>query len=89
MRIAILTANTDVYREKEEDKAGMAIRQIVEDAGYQVVFQKALPTDREVLATIMQRMADNHLADLVLTTGGAGCRPWTLRRRRQWTWRSG
>ena len=75
MRIAILTVNTDVYREKEEDKAGAAIRQIVEDAGYQVVFQKALPTDREVLATIMQRMADNHLADLVLTTGGAGCGP--------------
>ncbi|QDW74308.1 MogA/MoaB family molybdenum cofactor biosynthesis protein [Lachnospiraceae bacterium KGMB03038] len=75
MRIAILTANTDIYREKEEDKAGTVIRKLVEDAGNHVVFQKALPTDREVLATVMQRMADNHLADLILTTGGAGCGP--------------
>ncbi|HIW84088.1 MAG TPA: MogA/MoaB family molybdenum cofactor biosynthesis protein [Candidatus Dorea gallistercoris] len=75
MKIAILTANTDIYREKEEDKAGIEIRKLVEDAGNHVVFQKALPTDRKVLATVMQRMADNRLADLILTTGGAGCAP--------------
>lgn len=75
MRVAILTANTDIYREKEEDKAGKVIKKIVEEAGLQVVFMKALPTDRKVLSTIMQRMADNKLADLILTTGGAGCAP--------------
>ena len=42
MRIAILTANTDIYREKEEDKAGTVIRKLVEDAGNHVVFQKAI-----------------------------------------------
>ena len=36
---------------------------------------RALPTDRKVLSTVMQRMADNHLTDLILTTGGAGCGP--------------
>lgn len=75
MRVAILTANTDIYREKEEDKAGKVIKKIVEEAGMQVVFMKALPTDRKVLSTIMQRMADNKLADLIITTGGAGCAP--------------
>lgn len=75
MKIAILTANTEIYREKEEDKAGIALRKLVEDAGHHVVFQKALPTDRKVLATVMQRMADNHLTDLILTTGGSGCGP--------------
>lgn len=34
---------------------------------------RALPLDREVLSTVMQRMADNHLTDLLFTTGGAGC----------------
>lgn len=75
MRVAILTANTDVYKEREEDKSGAVIKQIVEEAGFEVIFMKALPTDRKVLSTVMQRMADNHLADLILTTGGAGCAP--------------
>lgn len=75
MKVAILTANTEVYREKEEDNSGKVIRQIVEDAGLQVVFAKALPLDRKVLSTVMQRMADGQVADLILTTGGAGCAP--------------
>ena len=37
------------------------------------MFMKALPLDRTVLSTVMQRMADGHLADLILTTGGSGC----------------
>ncbi len=75
MRVAILTANTAIYREQEEDKSGQAIKKMVEKAGEQVVFSKAVPNDRKVLSTIMQRMADGELADLILTTGGAGCAP--------------
>lgn len=72
MKVAILTANTDIYRGNEEDKAGQVIKKIVEEAGLEVVFQKALPNDRQVLSTIMQRMADGKVADLILTTGGSG-----------------
>ena len=75
MKVAILTANTNIYKELEEDKSGKVIKKIVEEAGLEVVFMKALPNDREVLSTIMQRMADGKLADLILTTGGAGCAP--------------
>ena len=71
MRVAILTANTAVYREQEEDKGGKAIKKMVEKAGEQVVFMKAVPNDKKVLSTIMQRMADGGIADLILTTGGA------------------
>lgn len=75
MRVAILTANTAIYKEKEEDKGGRAIKKMVEKAGEQVVFMKAVPNDIKVLSTIMQRMADGNVADLLLTTGGAGCGP--------------
>lgn len=75
MRVAIITANTAVYRGTEEDKSGEVIRQLVTEAGLEVVFMKALPNDRTVLSTVFQRMADNQLADLILTTGGAGCGP--------------
>lgn len=75
MKVAILTANTEVYKEREEDKSGKVIRQILKDAGAQVVFAQAVPLDQKVLSTVMQRLADGHVADLVLTTGGAGCAP--------------
>ena len=75
MKVAILTANANIYREQEEDKSAKVIKKILDEAGLEIVFMKALPNDREVLSTIMQRMADGKLADLILTTGGAGCAP--------------
>ena len=72
MRVAIITANTAIYRGKEEDAAGKVIQKIIEKEGHTIVFQKALPCDRQVLSTVMQRMADGHLTDLILTTGGTG-----------------
>lgn len=73
MKVAILTANTAVYREQEENQSGKVIRKIVEEAGLEVVFDRALPLDRKVLASVMQRLTDAAAADLILTTGGAGC----------------
>lgn len=75
MRVAIITASTDIYRGNEENAGGEAIKEIVEEMGCEITFMRALPLDREVLSTVMQRMADNHLTDLLLTTGGAGCGP--------------
>lgn len=75
MKVAIITANTEIYRGNEEDKSGPVIKKIMEEAGYKVIFMKALPTDKEVLSTVMQRMTDAELTDLILTTGGAGCAP--------------
>ena len=75
MKVAIITANTDIYRGNEENKSGEVIKKIVEEAGLEIVFMRALPTDREVLSTVMERLADGHLTDLILTTGGAGCGP--------------
>lgn len=75
MKVAIVTANTEVYRGLKEDAAGKCIKEIMEEAGHEIVFIKALPCDKKVLSTVMQRMADAHLTDLMLTTGGAGCAP--------------
>ena len=73
MRVAVITASTPIYRGQEEDASGKVIRHILEEAGHDIVFQKALPCDKTVLSTVMQRMVDGELADLILTTGGAGC----------------
>ena len=78
MKVAIITASTAVYKGEQEDASGKVIRKMVEEAGLDVVFMKALPTDKTVLSTVFQRMADGNLADLILTTGGAGLRTGRL-----------
>ncbi len=75
MKVAIITANTDIYKEREENESGEIIRDMVTEAGLEIVFMRALPTDRKVLSTVMQRMTDNHLTDMILITGGSGCGP--------------
>ena len=75
MKVAIITANTDIYKEREENTSGEMIRDLVTEAGLEIVFLRALPKDRKVLSTVMQRMAANHLTDLILVTGGSGCGP--------------
>ena len=73
MKVAIITASTEIYKGIKEDAGGQVVKKIMEDAGHSIVFMKALPSDRKVISTVMQRMADAHLTDLILTTGGAGC----------------
>lgn len=73
MKVAIITASTAIYRGREKDLSGQAIEDIMKEAGHSVIFRKPLPCDKEVLFTILQRMTDAHLTDLILTTGGAGC----------------
>lgn len=73
MRVAIITASTPVYRGQEENTSGQIIEKIMKEAGHDIVFMKPLPCDKTVLSTVMQRMADGKLTDLILTTGGAGC----------------
>ena len=75
MKVAIITASTAVYKGREANDAGEVIREIVEANDMDIVFMKPLPNDRKVLSTVFERLADNHLADLILTTGGAGCGP--------------
>ncbi len=75
MKVAIITASTEIYRGNEEDRSGEAVAEIMEEAGFEVVFRRALPNDRDVLSTVMLRLIENSLTDLVLTTGGAGCGP--------------
>ena len=50
MKVAIITASTAVYKGEQEDASGKVIRKMVEEAGLDVVFMKALPTDKTVLS---------------------------------------
>lgn len=71
-RAAIITSSDSGYRGEREDLSGPAIREILEREGYQVVSMEILPDDRTMLGGKMKEIADNGLAELILTTGGTG-----------------
>lgn len=74
-RVAIITSSDMGYQGKREDLSGPAIKEIVEREGYQVVSMDILPDDRSMLSKRMAEIADENLAELILTTGGTGFSP--------------
>lgn len=75
MRAAIITASTKGYQNLREDLSGPEIKKLLMEAGFQVVSAKILPDDRNMLGEEMRRIADERLAELLLTTGGTGFAP--------------
>ena len=74
-RVAILTLSDSAVKGTREDLSGPAIAAILTQAEMLVVETKLLPDDRGQIADFLRRIADEGLADLVLTTGGTGFSP--------------
>ena len=72
MRAAIITSSDSGYAKEREDKSGPVIREILEANGYEVVHAILLPDEREMLAKERKRIADEAIAELIVTTGGTG-----------------
>lgn len=71
-RVVVITSSDMGYRGEREDVSGPAVKEMMEKAGYTVVSVEVLPDEREMLSARMAEIADNHLAELILTTGGTG-----------------
>ena len=74
-KAAIITSSDSGYAGEREDKSGPVIREILEGNDYEVVHSILLPDERKMLAAEMARIADEGLAELILTTGGTGFSP--------------
>ena len=72
MRVAVITSSDSGYAGQREDLSGPIIKQIMEENGYEVVRMTLLPDDRKMLSEEMKMIADEEIAELVLTTGGTG-----------------
>lgn len=71
-RVAIITASDSGYLGQREDLSGPVIQEIVEANGYEVVYAIMLPDDQEKLSEEMRKIADDNMAELIVTTGGTG-----------------
>lgn len=75
MRAAVITSSDTGYRGEREDASGPEVCRILKENGYDVVYTVLLPDERSMLAEEMAKIADQGMAELVLTTGGTGFSP--------------
>jgi molybdopterin adenylyltransferase len=75
VRVAVLTISDGVAAGVREDLSGQVLADGVEAAGYSLVWRGLLADEREAIAHELERICDEDLADLVLTTGGTGFAP--------------
>jgi len=71
-KVGIITASDKGSRGEREDVSGQVIREMVTNAGYEVMSLKIVPDEREALSLEMIRLADVVGVHLILTTGGTG-----------------
>lgn len=71
-RVGIITASDKGSRGERVDESGPKIKEIVSEFGYEVVYYKVLPDDKDKISDEMKRLCDENIVDLILTTGGTG-----------------
>lgn len=72
-RVGIITASDKGYAGTRNDLSGPAIEEIIARSDrFQVDKMIILPDDKDMLADMMRKMADEDHIDLILTTGGTG-----------------
>lgn len=78
-RVAVITVSDSGAAGTRADLSGPVIQELVKKAGYPVVHTALLPDERAQIAAELARIADEDVADLILTTGGTGFSPrdWT------------
>lgn len=74
-RAAVLTISDKGARGERVDTSGPAIREMLESAGYDVVYYKIIPDEMEQIKEELIQCADEQHIQLVLTTGGTGFSP--------------
>lgn len=71
-KAAVITVSDKGARGERVDESGHAAKEMLEEAGYEVVETLIIPDEPEELKTELIRLADEVRADLVVTSGGTG-----------------
>lgn len=72
---AVITLSDSGVRGERVDESGPCIKEILENAGYEVVEMVLIGDEQKVLEKELTRLADMRQVDLILTTGGTGFSP--------------
>ena len=69
---AIITLSDKGFKGEREDLSGPAAKEMLEEAGYEVVEMILLPDEPAMLKKELIRLSDQRQVDLILTSGGTG-----------------
>ena len=69
---AVITISDKGARGERKDTSGPAVRDMLEEAGFEVVYTSILPDEKEQIEAELIRCADEKKIALVMTTGGTG-----------------
>ena len=72
---AVITVSDKGAMGERTDTSGPAVRAMLEDAGYQVVYTGIIPDEQEIIQAELIDCADRIGVSLVVTTGGTGFSP--------------
>jgi molybdopterin adenylyltransferase len=75
MRAAVLTVSDGVASGERDDLSGAVLADGLEAAGHDVSWRGVVADERSAIARELERLCDDDVAALVLTTGGTGFAP--------------
>lgn len=71
-RVRVFVVTVSDSRTEETDTSGRAARELVEAAGHVVAGYRIVKDEPHEVAAIIRRIADERIADVVVTSGGTG-----------------
>lgn len=72
---AVITVSDMGSKGLREDTSGPAVRGILEENGYKVIYTSIVPDERDLIREELVKCSDELHAALILTTGGTGFSP--------------
>lgn len=69
---AVITISDKGARGQRMDTSGPAVRRMLEDAGFDVIYTNIIPDEMEQIKAELIQCTDNRKISLVMTTGGTG-----------------
>ena len=72
---AVVTVSDRGYRGERPDGSGPVVREMLEQAGYQVVRMEVVPDEQGEIEALLRELADQGDIALTVTTGGTGFSP--------------
>ncbi|WP_133515962.1 MogA/MoaB family molybdenum cofactor biosynthesis protein [Halanaerobium saccharolyticum] len=72
IRTAVLTISDKGSRGVRKDLSGPVLKEMMEDIGSKIVYEQIIADEKEEIKKALIKIADQKIADLILTTGGTG-----------------
>ena len=74
-KVGVVTVSDRSSRGEREDLGGPLLKDLIEEAGFQVIDTAIVPDEMNQIEDVLIKMSDNEEIALILTTGGTGFSP--------------